>query len=263
METQSRRARERGEASHKTIETFVNIIDLAGMGMNHTAFLSFFRKISELDDILYPDRLFKTFIINAPALFPSIWGLIAKFLPPRIRERVNMLGSNHAELLQYIDADQLPVQYGGTCQCEGGCVKQWTEEQTAQAVKEYEHRLGIIDLSCPKGEKQVHSMHIEASEASQKSASFSFRTLESSIDFCVEFVPDASQEVQTLRPMHKVESQSGLIHGHFLLSKPGTLKFIFDNSGKWFNKNKFVKLSAKILDHVSGSVSSNSSVSEA
>ena len=52
----------------------------------------------------------------------AIWTVIKAFLPEKTVSKVNFI-STTAELLVDIDADQLPKFLGGSCECEGGCLK--------------------------------------------------------------------------------------------------------------------------------------------
>ena len=66
----------------------------------------------------------KCYVVNAPLLARLAWGIVNKFMDPVTRAKVVMLGSDYKSVLpQYIDSDQLPPEYGGTCSsCNGECV---------------------------------------------------------------------------------------------------------------------------------------------
>ncbi len=75
----------------------------------------------------YPETLANLYIINAPWIFHPLWALIKPWLDPVTKNKFHILGSSFREKLQeVIDLDQLPVEYGGKCVCEGrwgtGCV---------------------------------------------------------------------------------------------------------------------------------------------
>ena len=76
-------------------------------------------------------------------------------------------------LLELIDADQLPVEYGGTCTCEGGCVPkpQFEEKAVVPARDKVERR-------------------IACAEAGGELAWF-FSTVGNDVKFSVEFQPSA------------------------------------------------------------------------
>ena len=65
-------------------------------------------------------------IVNAPSIFPAIWGMMKPWLSKETADKVDILGSNYKDvLLNLIEADCLPSSLGGTCECPeyGGCHK--------------------------------------------------------------------------------------------------------------------------------------------
>jgi len=88
-----------------------------------TRYLSPFWGVADVKQAYCPERLGRLYIVNAPWVFPFFWKLVQNCLDQNTASKIVVLGSNYKkELLQYIDADQLPVEYGGTCNCKGGCV---------------------------------------------------------------------------------------------------------------------------------------------
>ena len=68
----------------------------------------------------YPQRLQKAFLLNAPAWSGVIWKVLAAIIPRKTREQLQLFTTKQraeagAALLQWVPAEQLPVQYGGTC----------------------------------------------------------------------------------------------------------------------------------------------------
>ncbi|KAJ7191525.1 CRAL-TRIO domain-containing protein, partial [Mycena haematopus] len=64
------------------------------------------------------------YIINAPWAFTAIWAAIKPWLDEVTVKKVHILGGPSAykpELLAQIDKEALPKQFGGECECEGGC----------------------------------------------------------------------------------------------------------------------------------------------
>jgi hypothetical protein len=62
------------------------------------------------------------FIINAPTLFTTIWSVVRSFLDENTVKKISVLGSSYKSyILEEIDPSNLPVEYGGTCSCPGGC----------------------------------------------------------------------------------------------------------------------------------------------
>lgn len=82
--------------------------------------------LADLLQNYYPERLGRLYIINAPIFFNAAWAIIKVWLDKRIIDKVNVLGSDYAKVLNdHIDHHQLPSFLGGSCTCshmEGGCV---------------------------------------------------------------------------------------------------------------------------------------------
>jgi hypothetical protein len=77
--------------------------------------LPLFRQTMNIDTSYYPERLGAFFIVNAPWIFRSLWALVRPWLDPRTQAKFHICGADFgATLRQYIDADMLPVEYGGT-----------------------------------------------------------------------------------------------------------------------------------------------------
>lgn len=71
----------------------------------------------------YPEILGHMFIVNAPAIFSLAWRVVRPMLTERTTSKIDIVsGSGTNELLSLIDADQLPTELGGSCECAGGCM---------------------------------------------------------------------------------------------------------------------------------------------
>ena len=132
----------------RLVETCCTVMDLAGVGLTSvTQVYGFVKKVMAISQNYYPERLGKLYIINAPWGFSSAFKLIKGCLDPvTVRlslpesrgcerferltqaglqvEKISVLGSSYkAELLAQIPAENLPKEFGGSCQCaaQGGC----------------------------------------------------------------------------------------------------------------------------------------------
>jgi hypothetical protein len=100
------------------IETFVVVIDASGWGL-HLATPDAFRFIQGMaatDSDHYPERLGKLIIINAPYVLSFAWKIISSFLDEVQKSKIKICASQSEwfpELLQLMDEDQIPEQYGG------------------------------------------------------------------------------------------------------------------------------------------------------
>ena len=81
----------------------------------------------------YPEIMGKFYIINAPWAFSAIWGIIKVWLDEVTVSKIDIIGSQYKDkLLAQIPAENLPKEFGGTCECGGGCsmsdVGPWKDE---------------------------------------------------------------------------------------------------------------------------------------
>jgi hypothetical protein len=105
------------------LETSCSIMDLkgVGIGMMSSAY-GYLQQASAISQNYYPERLGKLYVINAPWGFSSAFSVVKKFLDPVTVAKIHVLGSGYQkELLQQIPKENLPKQFGGECDCPGGC----------------------------------------------------------------------------------------------------------------------------------------------
>jgi hypothetical protein len=102
------------------IETFLLVIDAAGWNLSlatSDAF-TFIKGMAVTDSAHYPERLGTLLVINAPSVLAMSWRIIQEFLDPVTKEKIQIFSTNRTKWLpvlqQYIDIDQIPIQYGGT-----------------------------------------------------------------------------------------------------------------------------------------------------
>jgi len=113
----------------------VRILDVQGVELMDvdSEMLGFIRDVGFMLGHCYPERQGLIFIVNVPSMFYGIWRLVSPFIRPVTRKKIKLVPAANVkeELLQVIDAENLPVEYGGTCQCPGpeGCCSGAQEEQ--------------------------------------------------------------------------------------------------------------------------------------
>lgn len=123
------------------LETCCTIMDLKGVGLTKAPqVFGYVKQASTLSQNYYPERLGKLYLINAPWGFSTVWNVIKAWLDPVTVSKINVLGSGYTkELLAQVPAENLPKEFGGTCQCAGGChmsdMGPWREEQWARPAK--------------------------------------------------------------------------------------------------------------------------------
>ncbi|KAL1988128.1 hypothetical protein VTN96DRAFT_658 [Rasamsonia emersonii] len=125
----------------KLLETCCTIMDLKGVGItNVPSVYGYVRQASAISQNYYPERLGKLYLINAPWGFSSVFSVVKSFLDPVTVDKIKVLGSNYQkELLEQVPAENLPKEFGGTCECEGGCqlsdMGPWKEKEWARPPK--------------------------------------------------------------------------------------------------------------------------------
>lgn len=66
------------------------------------------------------------YIVNAPMLFTGVWAIVKGFLDEKTRQKIHIKGHKYEkDLLELVDAENLPDFLGGKCKCEefgGGCM---------------------------------------------------------------------------------------------------------------------------------------------
>ncbi|EEB88724.1 hypothetical protein MPER_13274 [Moniliophthora perniciosa FA553] len=105
------------------VETSCTILDLHNVSLsNFYRVKDYVSQASSIGQNRYPECMGKFYIINAPYLFSTVWALIKPWLDEVTVAKIAILGSNYKdELLKQIPIESLPKDFGGKCECEGGC----------------------------------------------------------------------------------------------------------------------------------------------
>ncbi|EGF81563.1 hypothetical protein BATDEDRAFT_4327, partial [Batrachochytrium dendrobatidis JAM81] len=105
------------------LEQGCSIIDLKGVPLSSfNQVRKVLQSLSAVAQNYYPETLGRMYIINAPTLFTTIWGIIKSMLDENTVAKISVIGSNYAKtLLEDIEPENLPKFLGGDCNCPGGC----------------------------------------------------------------------------------------------------------------------------------------------
>ncbi|KAG5721690.1 Sec14 cytosolic factor [Termitomyces sp. T112] len=92
------------------------IVDLKGFGLSQFwQMKTLARKSFQISQDYFPETMGQLAIVNAPSIFPVIWGMIKPWISKETADKVDILGSDYKDvLLKLIDADCLPSSLGGT-----------------------------------------------------------------------------------------------------------------------------------------------------
>jgi len=247
------------------VNSICTILDMTGLGFHHRQCMFVLQKFLAFDKQYYPEYLGKLYVINTPFVAPYLYQAVQVFLDDVIKSRVQIIAGNPGEfLLQNIDAENLPVEYGGTCTGEkckhGGC--------SAPGLK------GCVDVLDTSGLKAtvvsgldevevVYDFEKEiAGPPDSNDASFTWYFEEKdglTLDFSIELLPiNGQRETDESKKVlvHKVERLSSS-KGTFKAPYPGAkLIFRWDNRFSWTkNKNLCYTVScvtgdSKVMDSV-------------
>lgn len=114
------------------------VLDARGIGMRDLTGepFEFIRRCTGVMQRHYPQKSFKIFFVNVPTWFGMVWKSIKPMLNEAPRAKTNILTESEVAsgLLEYIDADNLPVEYGGNCACNGGCDKHSAFQELQQSL---------------------------------------------------------------------------------------------------------------------------------
>jgi hypothetical protein len=85
--------------------------------------------VSKLNEILYPQFILKTIIVNVPSFAVNVWNAIKKFFSTKVVNKLVFITAEipekfvkHPEISNLISKLDLPTFWGGDCNCENGCI---------------------------------------------------------------------------------------------------------------------------------------------
>lgn len=94
----------------------ISIMDVENVGIKDLMgdTLEFLTQSSKVIQGHYVERCHRIFILNTPYFFNLVWKAVQPMVHENTRKKIRILGSSKEELLECIDASQLPPEYGGT-----------------------------------------------------------------------------------------------------------------------------------------------------
>lgn len=163
------------------LETCCTIMDMKGVGLTKApSVYGYLQSASGVSQNYYPERLGKLYIVNAPWGFSSVFSVIKRFLDPVTVNKIHVLGSGfEKELLAQVPKENLPKQFGGSCQCPGGCMFSdagpWQDSKWARTPKwAKEGHTGGASTGAPVVDNRAGS--IKSTTGSVRSVAGSTRT---------------------------------------------------------------------------------------
>jgi hypothetical protein len=219
--------------------------DLGGLGWSHvsTATTDLAKSIISLDESHFPESMQKMFIINTPWIFNTVWKIIKPIVSERTVAKIEICGADYIDKLREVmDDDQIPVEFGGTCQkplAAGGPVPEacWrganANIQNADTVHEF-----LVNRS------DTHEVRLTVAKG--QTLIYEFWTDDYDLQFGISFCSksDATGARLPLIPTTKHDSHLKHVTGDIAAPDDGALVLVFDNTHSMFRKKQlYYKLS--------------------
>jgi hypothetical protein len=172
------------------------------------------------DQKFYPESLHKLYVVNCPKIISYAWNIVKPWLDERTQKKIFFYKDHEtkAKLLEDIDAECLPVELGGTCNCAGGCVPSSLDE-----ITESEGMTEKIVVGRGSTETRVVDLVTGAMLVWELSCD----------DNCeIRFrVHSKCLAAEDIFPLQLVSESAG----NFVAPKPVKVTLTFDNSDTWFS----------------------------
>ena len=98
----------------------VTVIDMKGLGFRQMisgATKQLLKQTVKIGSEYYPERTYKTLIVNVPTWFSVVWNLVKVFLSERSLKKISILRGNYKEELEaLVNVEAVPVCFGGECE---------------------------------------------------------------------------------------------------------------------------------------------------
>ena len=106
----------------RPVEQSCTILNADGIGITSIfgPIKGFVKLASDIGQDYYPEMLGKMTIVNVGFLFRAVWAMVKSFIDPKTQAKISLLKSIHTgELLELVDENNLPEEFGGKCTCQG------------------------------------------------------------------------------------------------------------------------------------------------
>jgi len=223
----------------KPIETNVGVWDFKGLNWSHRHLVNTFKFSALLTKEHFVERVEKLIFINVPWIFPALFKMVKPFVDSRTLHKIEIVqGPAEKRLKEFIDEDDLPVEYGGKCKCEGGCVPHVSREMLE---KELEMEKKDLEKEHPDMKEQVVAARYQSVvsvhsggylEEERKNKDFGFfgwcvKLANYDIKLSITFTPDdAKASKQTVLAETRCKDHEG----SFTALEPGRLDVTLDNT---------------------------------
>jgi len=231
----------------KSVSTQTIIIDMENLSsrqMGYKPVREVGIEMAKLAEANYPESLRRIFIINAPRTFTVVFAMIRPLLTQVTLNKLKVLGCDRDEwtaaLLEDIDADQLPVHYGGTMTDPDGNPKCPSKFNMGGKVPEtyYFSRnkpvptSDMVSAIVPSGNKLKIKFEIN----SPVILKWEFFTEEDDIGIEIYYKKN-SKKIEVI-PAERIDSSLFVHEGEIVCKNLYTHVFVFDNTFSYLRAKK-------------------------
>ncbi|KAK8790895.1 hypothetical protein WA158_005526 [Blastocystis sp. Blastoise] len=203
----------------------VAIQDIGGVGLNFVSntLISYFKAISHVTSDNYPETMHKSFIINIPYVFTTLWGLVKPFLHERTVKKISIYSNDYyKDLYEYVDTKYIPGIYGGICPHTG-----------KECIPGYEAD-GYTYFNVPKG--IVHVLPISMDRETQKTLNMDITVKDGDIDLSASvFYNDKEVKIGSWGKVKSHKYSYTLVPEDYVPDSKIVIKISFSNTHSWMN----------------------------
>ena len=100
----------------------LRVVDMSRLDASDTSYeaFTFLKAMASLSSAAFPERIHKVVIVNPPAVFGILWSVFSPMVSARTLARVRICrGVDERDvLLEDLDLNDIPREYGGKCRCQ-------------------------------------------------------------------------------------------------------------------------------------------------
>jgi len=216
--------------------TVIFDMDNVGSGALWRPGLQMYLHVVKVMEDNYPEMMKRMFVVNAPRIFPLLWKICRPLISEDMKNKIHVLGGNYSSvLLEYIDAEELPVFLGGLktdsdgnprCSsliCQGGQVP------TSYFLTNTADTSSMESTCIGTGEKFKMDVKVEEPGSILR---WEFFTEGYDLGFGIHRLGDKGKAIDVLSS-RRVECSMVPEDGHVVCDHIGEYVVTFDNSYSW------------------------------
>jgi stalled ribosome alternative rescue factor ArfA len=249
-------------ARGERVNGITTILDFDGLGFQHLSCLSVLKECLDFDSKYYPEYLGKLYVINAPGgmATAALFSAVKVFLDPVTKDRIEITAGDPKDFLpKVIPAENLPVEYGGSCtgvKCQhGGMGDVLGLQGCADVLREFQDVKydfeKIVSASATDGSNEIFQWSFEVAD-------------DYDIDFSVELLPASGIKEPDENKKHLIQKVERLKSGKGSYKAPfanAKILLRWDNNFSWM-ASKQIKYTVSCINENSDSLAASSSSSK-